>query len=112
MPCEVRPGHTTGGRGIVFFEDGFGEALGGLGGVAGGPQIVGRLLLTLLVVVGALVLRRVADGAVRRRVGTTGHGSGGGPSEAGRDDRHRAYWVGKVTNYAEWGLAGLLVVLV
>ena len=96
----------------MFFEDGFGDALRGLGGVAGGPEVVGRLLLTLLVVAGALVLRRVAAGAVRRRFGTTGHGGGGGPSEAGRDDRHSAYWVRKVTTYAVWGMAGLLIIFI
>ena len=92
-----------------MFEDGLGE---GLSGIFGGPEVGIRLLLTLLVVAGALVLRRVATRAVRRRFGTAGQGGGGGPSEAGRDDRHSAYWIRKVTTYAVWGLAVLLVILI
>ncbi len=97
----------------MFFEDGFGEAFERLTGTAGGWEVVGgRLLLTLLVLVGALVLRRVAARAVLRRFGTAGIGGGGGPSEAGRDDRHSAYWVRKVAVYAVWGLAGLLIIFI
>ena len=97
----------------MFFEDGFAEAFERLTGTAGGWEMVGgRLLLTLLVLVGALVLRRVAARAVLRRFGTVGIGGGGGPSEAGRDDRHSAYWVRKMAAYAVWGLAGLLIIFI
>ena len=92
-----------------MFDGGLGE---GLNGIFGGPEVGVRLLLTLFVVAGALVLRRVATRAVRRRFGTSGSGGGGGPSEAGRDDRHSAYWIRKVTTYAVWGLTVLLVVLI
>lgn len=95
-----------------MFDGGLREALGRLAEVAGGSGVAGRLLLTLLVVAGALVLRRVATRAVRRRFGTAGEGGGGGPSEAGRDDRHSAYWIRKVTTYAVWGLAGLLIIFI
>lgn len=95
-----------------MFDGGLGEVAEGLVGVVGGPEVGGRLLLTLLVAVGALVLRRVAVRAVRRRFGTSGQGGGGGPSEAGRDDRHSAYWIRKVTTYAVWGVAGLLVIFI
>lgn len=81
-------------------------------GLIGGWEIGGRVLLTLLILVVAFVLRRVVLRAVRRRFGTTGTGGGGGPSEAGRDDRHSAYWLRKVATYAVWGLAALLVMLV
>ncbi len=95
-----------------MFDGGFREAFEGLAGSVGGPEVDVRVLLTLLVILGALVLRRVAARAVRRRFGTTGQGGGGGPSEAGRDDRHSAYWIRKVTTYAVWGLAGLLVIFI
>ncbi len=95
-----------------MFDGSLREAFEGLAGAFGGQGVGGRLLLTLLVLVAALVLRRVAARAVRRRFGTTGTGGGGGPSEAGRDDRHSAYWIRKVTTYAIWGLVGLLMVLV
>ena len=91
----------------MSLEGSLGGAFEGLSGAVGG-----RLLLTLLVLVGALVLRRLAARAVRRRFGTAGEGGGGGPSEAGRDDRHSAYWIRKVSTYAVWGLAFLLVVLI
>ncbi len=96
----------------MFDGGGLGEAFEGMAGVIGGAEVGARLLLTLLVLVGALVLRRVVARAVRRRFGTAGQGGGGGPSEAGRDDRHSAYWIRKVTPYAVWGLAGLLVVFI
>lgn len=93
-------------------EGGLGEVFGGLAGSIGGAEVGVRVVLTLVVLVGALVLRRVVVRAVRRRFGTTGEGGGGGPSEAGRDDRHGAYWIRKLTTYAVWGLAGLLVILI
>ncbi|QIN78384.1 mechanosensitive ion channel [Rubrobacter marinus] len=88
------------------------EAFEGLAGVVGGPEVGVRLLLTLFVLAGALALRRVASQAVRRRFGTMGQGGGGGPSEAGRDDRHSAYWIRKVSAYAVWGVAVLLVIFI
>ena len=95
-----------------MFDGGFRNVFEGLAGAVGGTEVGVRILLTLLVILGALLLRRVAARAVRRRFGTAGRGGGGGPSEAGRDDRHSAYWIRKVTTYAVWGLAGLLVILV
>ncbi|MDP9474250.1 MAG: mechanosensitive ion channel family protein, partial [Actinomycetota bacterium] len=96
----------------MSFDGSLAGALWGLAGTVGGWEVAGRLLLTILVLLGVLVLRRVAASAVRRRFGTEGTGGGGGPSEAGRDDRHSAYWVRKVTTYAVWGIAGLLVIFI
>ncbi len=95
-----------------MFDGGLREAFEGLSGVAGGSEVGVRLLLTLLVVVGALVLSRLVARAVRRRFGTAGQGGGGGPSEAGRDDRHSAYWIRKVATYAVWGLAVLIIIFI
>ena len=95
----------------MFGEGSFMEGLGGLLG-GSGWEVGGRLALTVLILLGALLARRVAARAVRRRFGTEGAGGGGGPSEAGRDDRRSAYWLRKVAAYAVWGLAGLLIVLV
>ncbi len=86
------------------------ESLGSLGGFSGSISV--RVVLTILILIGALVLRRVAVRALRRRFGTAGTGSGGGLSEAGRDDRHTAYWLRKVVTYAIWALALLSIVVV
>ena len=86
------------------------ESLGSLGGLSGPIGV--RVVLTILVLIGALVLRRVVVRALRRRFGTAGAGGGGGLSEAGRDDRHTAYWLRKVVTYAIWALALLLIVVV
>lgn len=83
------------------------ELLSGLSGPIGF-----RVALTVLVLIGALVLRRVVVRTLRRRFGTAGAGGGGGPVEAGRDDRHSAYWLRKIATYAIWGLTFLLIVVI
>lgn len=75
-------------------------------------EVALRLTLTLAVLAGAFGLRWAAGRAVRRRFGTGGASEGGGLSEAGLDDRHSAYWLRKVTGYAVWTVAALLVLLI
>lgn len=76
-----------------------------------GP-VGGRVALTILVLVGALLLRWVAERAIRRRFGEARTRGEGGLSEAGLDDRHGAYRLRKISRYLVWALAGLLLVLV
>ncbi len=87
-----------------------GKSLGSLAGLSGPIGV--RVVLTILVLIGALVLRRVVVRALRRRFGTAGTGGEGGLSEAGRDDRYTAYRLRKVATYAVWALALLSIVVV
>lgn len=70
------------------------------------------MALTLLVLTVAFALRWAAGRAVRRRFGTRGASGGDGLAEAGRDDRRSAYWLRKVTGYAIWTVAVLMVLLI
>lgn len=83
----------------------------GIARLLSGP-VWGNVVLTVLVLAGALVLRQVAQRAVRRRFGTTGDSEGGGFEEAARDDRYSAYWLRKTAGYAIWAIAAVLVLLV
>jgi len=90
------------------FQGLFGEDLTGLLGW----EVGGRAALTVLVLVGAFTLRWVVGRAIHRQFGTGGTSSGGGLTEAARDDRHSAYWLRKVAAYAVWTTAALLVFLI
>jgi len=89
------------------------DALSNFAGVASflGP-VGGRVALTVLVLVGALLLRRVAERAIRRRLGEARARGEGGLAEAGLDDRYGAYQLRKISRYLVWTLAGLLLVLI
>ena len=70
------------------------------------------MALTVLLLAGAFILRWAVGRAVRRRFGTEGASGGGGLVEAARDDRHGAYWLGKIAGYFVWAVAALLVFLI
>ena len=76
-----------------------------------GP-VGGRAALTILVLVGALLLQRVAERSIRRRFGETRARSEGGLAEAGLGDRYGSYRLRKISRYLVWAMAGLLLVLV
>ncbi len=71
-----------------------------------------KVLFTVLILVGAFVLRWAVGRALQRKFGTSGESGGGGLSEAGRDDRYSAFWLRRVTGYVIWSVAILLVILV
>ena len=85
--------------------------LQGISELLGGP-VRGNVALTVIVVAGALVLRWISRRAVSRRFGTTGASEGGGLEEAARDDRFSAYWLRKITGYAIWTVAVILILFV
>lgn len=91
-----------------MFRDLLGKGLAGLSGW----EIGGQVALTILVLVGAFILRWAAGRAIQRRFGTEGTSGGGGLAEAARDDRHSAYWLRKVVAYVVWTTAALLVFLI
>ena len=63
-----------------------------------GP-VGGRVALTILVLVGALLPRWVAKRAIRRRFGGTRASTEGGLTEAGLGDRYGAYRLRKIARY-------------
>src|SRR3712207_8180220 len=71
-----------------------------------------RVVVTTLVLAGAIVLRWAIGRAIRRRFGSEGASGGGGLAEAALDDRHGAYWLRKLAGYVVWVVAALLVFLV
>lgn len=71
-----------------------------------------KILFTVLILAGAVVIRWALGRALKRKFGTSGESGGGGLSEAGRDDRYSAFWLRRVTGYVIWTVAILLVVLV
>jgi small-conductance mechanosensitive channel len=83
----------------------------GISGLSSGPIWV-NVALTVLIVVGALILRWLSKRAIRRRFGTTGTSEGGGLEEAARDDRFGAYWLRKIAGYVIWAVAAVLIILV
>ncbi len=92
----------------LLFQDLVGEAFSGLLGW----EVAGRVTLTMLVLVGAFLVRWATGRAVRRRFGTEGASGAGGLAEAARDDRHGAYWLRKLAGYVVWAVAALLVFLI
>ncbi|MGB3633072.1 MAG: mechanosensitive ion channel family protein [Rubrobacteraceae bacterium] len=71
-----------------------------------------KVLFTILILVGAFVVRWAVGRALKRKFGTSGESGGGGLSEAGRDDRYSVFWLRRVTGYVIWSIAILLVILV
>ncbi|MGB3682530.1 MAG: mechanosensitive ion channel family protein [Rubrobacteraceae bacterium] len=93
---------------MLVFPDKFLQSMYGL---LGGP-VWSNVGFTVLILAGALVLRWVARRAVSRRFGTTEASEGDGLEEAARDDRYSAYWLRKVSGYAVWTVAAVLILLV
>jgi small-conductance mechanosensitive channel len=74
-----------------------------------GP-IWSRLALSVLVLVGALVLRWAARRAIRRQFAKPRVGED--RPELVVEDRHGIYWLNKLSGYAIWAVAALLIVLI
>ncbi len=91
-----------------MFADGFMQGVSGL--LSGSIWV--NLVLTILIVAGALILRWISRRAIRRRFGTAEASEGGGLEEAARDDRFGAYWLRKVAGYAIWSVAAVLTLIV
>jgi len=82
--------------------------LEGLASILG--PIWSRLVLSALVVVGALVLRWAARRAIRRQLAKPRAGED--RPELGVEERHGIYWLSKISGYAIWALAALLLFLI